>query len=194
VPFVSVDEARGVLTPIRLAGPLHGVTFATALPPAQRATSPWEILDCRLALALDAFAEQLSRHGIVRVVHYSMYRPPPANWRAKVSPSRGPGLARPMGTRHLGALAIDAAVFVKQDGTTLDILRDFHGRIGAATCGPSAAPQQPTPEALELRQIVCDAAQARLFQVELTPNYNRPHRNHFHLEVSLEARAGVFVR
>ncbi len=35
VPFTRVDEARGVLAPIRLAGPLHGVTFRTGLPAAQ---------------------------------------------------------------------------------------------------------------------------------------------------------------
>jgi hypothetical protein len=44
---------------------------------------------------------------------------------------------------------------------------------------------------VELRRIVCDAAGARLFNVALTPNYNWPHRNHFHLEVT--AGVGWFV-
>ena len=34
------------------------------------------------------------------------------------------------------------------------------------------------------RASVCDAAAAHLFNVELTPNYNWAHRNHFHLEVT----------
>jgi hypothetical protein len=177
IGFSSVPEARGVLAPVRLAGPLHGVTFRTALPPAQRAASPWEIVDCRLALALDDFAAQLAIHDVVEVVHYSIYRPPPSRWPAEK-----------VASRHLGALAIDAASFVKRDGHALVVERDFHGRIGARTCGPGAAPAHASAEAAELRQIVCDAADAKLFNVELTPDYNWAHRNHFHLEVTAGVR------
>ncbi|HEX3345353.1 MAG TPA: extensin family protein [Polyangiaceae bacterium] len=179
IPFVRVDEARGVLAPVRLRGPLHGVTFRTGLPEAQRASSPWEIVDCRLALALDDFAAQLATHDITQVIHFSVYRPPVKSWpEGKLA------------SRHPGALAIDAGTFVKRDGTKLEVERDFHGRIGAATCTGSG-PHPATPEALELRRIVCDAAGARLFNVALTPDYNWPHRNHFHLEVT--AGVGWFV-
>lgn len=177
VPFTPVDEARGVLAPVRLTGPLHGVTFRTALPESQRATSPWEIVDCRLALALDDFAAQLAAHDIVTVIHFSIYRPPSARWPDDK-----------LASRHPGGLAIDAGTFVKKDGTTLQVQRDFHGRIGARTCGPGAGPHPATPEASELRRIVCDAAEARLFNVVLTPDYNWPHRNHFHLEVTAGAK------
>jgi hypothetical protein len=176
IPFVRVDEARGVLAPVRLTGPLHGVTFTSNEPAARRATSPLEILDCRLALALDDFAGQLATHDIVRVVHFSMYRPPPRGWPAARTASR-----------HPGGLAIDAAVFVKDDGSKLDVLQDFHGRIGAPTCGPGAGPHPATPEAIELRRIVCDAVGSRLFNIALTPDFNWPHRNHFHLEVKAGA-------
>jgi hypothetical protein len=177
IPFTAVDEARGVLAPVRLAGPLHGVTFRTGLPADERASSPWEIVDCRLALALDDFSAQLAAHDITQVIHFSMYRPPIASW-----PDGR------LASRHPGALAIDAATFVKKDGTKLEVERDFHGHIGAVTCGPSAGPHPATPAAVELRRIVCDAADAHLFNVMLTPDYNRPHRNHFHLEVTAGAR------
>ena len=173
IPFTRVDEARGVLAPVRLRGALHGVTFHTGVPEADRSSSPWEIVDCRLALALDDFAAQLAKHDITQVIHFSIYRPPVASW---------PG--GKLASRHPGGLAIDAGVFVKRDGTRLQVERDFHGRIGAHTCGPGTGPHPATPEAVELRSIVCDAAQAHLFNVELTPDYNRPHRNHFHLEVT----------
>ena len=134
IPFRPVDEARGVLAPVRLTGPLHGVTFRTGLPASQRATSPWEIVDCRLALSLDDFAEQLAAHDVVEVVHYSMYRPPVARWpEGKLA------------TRHPGALAIDAGSFVKRDGTTLQVERDFHGRIGGTPCGLGARPVPASP-------------------------------------------------
>jgi hypothetical protein len=177
IAFVRVDEARGVLAPVRLSGPMHGVSFHSGVPAAQRASSLWEIVDCRLALALDDFASQLSTHDVVDVLHFSIYRPPSASWPADK-----------IASRHLGALAIDAASFTKRDGTKLDVERDFHGRIGAVTCGDNASPSPATDEALELRQIFCDAADAKLFNVALTPDYNWAHRNHFHLEVAAGAK------
>ena len=177
IPFVPVGEARGVLAPVRLTGPLRGVSFHTGAPESQRSSSPWEIVDCRLALALDDFASLLSTHDVVDVLHFSMYRPPSARWPAdKVA------------SRHPGGLAIDAASFTKRDGSKLDVEHDFHGRIGATPCGPGAGPVPATVEAVELRQIVCEAAEAKLFNVALTPDYNWAHRNHFHLEVAAGVR------
>ena len=176
VPFVAVGTARGVMAPIRLTGPMHGVTYHTALPASQRVTSPWEIMDCRLALALDDFSAILEKHDVVEVIHFSAYRPPSA------------GFNRPEGRQHDGALAIDAGVFKRKDGSVLQVERDFHGHIGAPTCGPGASPNPVTAEAIALRNIACEAAQAHLFNVELTPDYNWPHRNHFHLEVTPSAR------
>ena len=177
IPFKLVDEARGVQSPVRLTGPLHGVTFRTGLPASQRVTSPWEIVDCRLALSLDDFAEQLAAHDVVEVIHFSVYRPPSAKW---------PG--DKLASRHPGALAIDAGSFVKKDGSTLQVERDFHGHIGAPTCGRGAGPNPSSPESRELRTILCDAADAHLFNVMLSPDFNWPHRNHFHLEVTAGAK------
>jgi hypothetical protein len=73
--YQRVDVAPGVRAPIRLTGRLHGVYIHSSLPPEQRVTSSFEILDGRLALALDDFAALLERHGIDEVIHYTMYRP-----------------------------------------------------------------------------------------------------------------------
>lgn len=166
------ESASGVDAPVRLAGPLHGVTFKTNLPEKQRATSHWEIGDCRLILSLDDFAEILTRYNIVEVRHYSMYRKPTEGERATP------------GKRHNGAVAIDAAKFIDKDGAVLDVDKQFNGAIGDKTCGDGAAPHPVTPEATKLRSILCDAVAAHLFNVVLTPNYNPPHHNHFHLEVT----------
>jgi hypothetical protein len=174
--FASVDKARGVLAPIRLTGPLRGVSFHSVLPPSRRAGSPFEILDCRLALALDDFSAILAKHAVVEVVHLSMYRPPPRLWPE----GRASG-------QHGGGLAIDAGQFRKADGQVLDVDQDFAGTVGATTCGPNAV-QPSTVASAELRSIVCEAAEAHLFNVELSPNYNKKHKNHFHLEVTANAR------
>jgi hypothetical protein len=75
VRYTREDDVPGVRAPIRLAGPLHGVTFHSSLPEEQWATTVFEILDARLALTLDDFAELLARHDIDEVVHFTMYRP-----------------------------------------------------------------------------------------------------------------------
>ncbi len=170
------EDAKGVLAPVRIDGELHGVTFRTDGSDAVRETSPYEIADCRLILALDDFAEILAAHDIVEVRHYSMYRPPHGWPDGKI------------GAQHNGGLALDAGRFIDSSGKALDVLKDFHGSIGAKTCGDGAGPRPATPDALALRQILCEAVDQHLFSVVLTPNFNRPHRNHFHLEVMSGAR------
>jgi hypothetical protein len=170
IPFTTVDAALGVDQPVRIAGLLHGVDVHGNEPKAKRATSPYEILDCRLLLALDDFTRILAQHDVVEAVHMSMYRPP-----AKLP--KDP-------KRHDAALAIDLGFVVKKDGTKLSVLDHWHGYIGAKTCGNGAGPSPATKEATEIRKLLCEAADAKLFNVVLTPNYNKPHQNHFHLEVT----------
>lgn len=172
IPFIA-EPSRGVLAGVRLTGPLHGVTFRTRQAAEARATSRWEIADCRLVLALDDMAAVLETHGIVEVQHYSMYRPPADSWpEAKLA------------TRHAGALALDAGRFVDREGVVYDVDDDFSGRIGGRTCGPKARPRKPTAKATALRAMLCETVARRLFNVVLTPNHDRPHKNHFHLEVT----------
>ncbi|WP_437576019.1 extensin family protein [Sorangium sp. So ce887] len=367
--YLRVDHAPGVRAPIRLTGRLNGVYFHSVLPPEQRVTSMFEILDARLALALDDFAAVLSRHDIDEVVHYTMYRPnvpmpgrgggddegahghgtaqakaadsdvrkestrsappvelgekgaldgtskapeerprrlkekgaaeggakekgaaeggakekgateggakekgaaeggakekgatedgakekgataatrsaassapgkaarttaarsapvkaagktgarraarrkPVASTRATASPAkrrgdvalrsdagqkpRGDvalrsdagqkprGAWAPPGTRHPAGLAIDVGALKKRDGTWISVARHFQGRIGDKTCG-EGAPQPELPEARELRSIVCEAADLGIFTYVLTPNYNAPHADHYHMEI-----------
>jgi hypothetical protein len=172
IAFVR-ESAKGVLAPVRLKGPLHGVDFrSNDGNEERRATSVWEVADCRLVLAMDDFAAILAAHEIVEVRHYSMYRRAPGRWPDDK-----------IGKRHHGGLALDAARFIKKDGSKLDVLDDFKGRRHRKVCGEKA-PKGKTPAARELREIVCEAMDQGLFSVILTPNFNRAHRNHFHLEVT----------
>ena len=174
IPYSKVTTALGVDRPVRLTGKLHGVDFHGLGAKSQLATSVYEIVDCRLVLALDDFAAILEKHDVIEAIHMSIYRPAKAK-----KPGQKPH------SQHEGALAIDLGTLVKSDGTKLSVLDDFHGAIGVKkTCGPGSGPSPATKPALELRALLCEASDQQLFNVMLTPNYNKPHQNHFHLEIT----------
>jgi hypothetical protein len=182
IAYAPVAEARGVLAPVRLRGPLHGITYRTEVPEKERPTTPYEIFDCRLVLALDDFGPLLQKHGIEEAIIFSAWRPPAKSW-----PADKPA------TRHPGGLAVDIRRLVKakpagagpkDKAPDLVVERDWAPVRDAPPCAPTTPITPDTNEAKELRAIYCDAAAARLFTTQLGPNYNKPHENHFHLEVT----------
>jgi hypothetical protein len=174
VPFKRAEPTRGVRSPVRLQGPLHGVMIHSEIAEKKRAKAPFEIFDCRLVLALDDFTAMVAEKGVVEILHMSAFRS---------SKQRG-CTSKFSNKQHCGALAVDVGTFVKSDGTKLVVDRDFNGRIGQATCVPGTGPKPRTAEAEELWGYVCASAARALFNVELTPNFNREHHNHLHLEVT----------
>ncbi len=182
ISFVEVDSARGVLAPVRLKGPLAGITYRTELPASERPTTPFEIFDCRLVLALHDFGAILTKHGVEEAVIFSAWRPPAKSW-----PADKPA------TRHPGGLAIDIRRLVKPKPATagpkdkapdLVVERDWTPAKDVPPCAATTAIRPATAEAKEIRAIYCEAADAHLFTTQLGPNYDRPHANHFHLEVT----------
>jgi hypothetical protein len=178
IPFVTARAPMpGVRTPIRLTGPLHGVTIRSTLPPAQRRTTFFEILDARLAIALDDFCALLARHDVVELVHFTMYRPP-----GELPPNFGEPL-----TRHPGGLAIDLGALRKRDGNLLAVGPHWPSNIGAKTCGDGAEQLWERP-GRELLSIVCEASDEGLFHYILTPRFDSAHGDHLHLEIKPETR------
>jgi hypothetical protein len=178
ISYQVAGESPGVRTPVRLRGPLGRVRFITGASEADREHLPWEVLDCRLVLALDEWTQTLDAHDVSEVVFSSGWRPAP---KAVVDGVDG--------KRHSGALALDVHAFRLRSGGELVVERDFHGKIDSPVCGPDAPlPAPNTPEARELRSIVCSSAEMRLFQSILTPNYDVHHVNHFHFEVTPNVR------
>ena len=158
----------GVGTPVIVRGPIRGVTFHES-----RATAVRELMDCRLAVALARYATFLRTLHIREVRHLSM-------WRV---PGRGEALHDGLYPRHPGGMAIDAAVFVRDDGSSLNVLRDYRGRRGRPPCGPRAR-VAPDAAARTLRSLHCEPARRGWFHVALGPNFNFEHRNHLHLELT----------
>lgn len=183
IAFTSVEKAPSVLAPVRLGGSVGGVLFRTAAPASERATSPSEVYDCRLVLALHDWSKVLVAHGIDEVRVSSAWRPPSRSWPAGK-----------LALRHPGALAVDVKSFGKKlaAGETvkrwLSVESDFHGRIGAAPCGARARGEKVGAATRELRAIVCEAADLRLFTSILTPDYDRAHHDHLHVEVRPKAQ------
>lgn len=103
IVFSIEKEAPGVLIPVRLLGPLHGVTWRTDFAEEQRRTTPYEVLDCRLLLAIDDFSAILEQHEVQEVRIFSFWRPPPKSWpKGKIA------------KRHPGGLAADVRLFKKR--------------------------------------------------------------------------------
>lgn len=183
VTFTLVAEAPGVRAPVRIPGGVGGVVYRTEAPAHVRDSSPYDVFDCRLVLALFDWSRLLRAHDIEEVRIFSAWRP-----GKKVE-------ADTHATRHQGGLAVDVARLGKRlttgekERTWLDVKRDFHGRVGAPVCGAGAAPPLPaTSEARELRSIACEAADSHVFTAILTPNYDRAHHNHLHLEITPDVR------
>ncbi len=181
VPFRLAEPAPGVALPVRLAGPLRGLDVHGPEPAHERWGSRLEILDCRLALALDDLAAVLAAQGIVEVVHMSLWR--------EGAHIGGGGKA----SQHASGLAIDVGTLVRRDGARLVVARDWHPRMGAPPCGPGAEASEASHEGAALRAIVCDLASRRLFSTLLTPNFNREHHDHVHLDLTA-GRTVTWVR
>lgn len=178
IAITFAGSARGVLAPVRLKGDLGGVTFRTEAPAGERAVSPAEVYDCRLVLALHDWSKILAAHGFDEVRTITAWRPPPSSWPAGK-----------LAVRHPGGLAVDVKRLGKKlaPGETskrwLTIARDFDGRIGQPVCPAAAASRRLSPAARELRAVVCEAGGLGTFTSILTPNYDRQHRDHLHVEV-----------
>lgn len=158
--------APGVATPLRLTGPVGGVRFI-----APGGKSPYGILDCRMVLTLELFAQVLVKHDVVAVRVDNAYRPH----------ARLPGRRKP--SQHSYGLALDLMSFTLKDGRVLDVERDFGRVLGEPPCGPESRVAENAESTRALRNLVCDVARRGLFHYMLTPNYNEAHRNHLHFDI-----------
>jgi len=176
---VAIEPAGaggGIATPVRLKGLVRGIRFVT---PGKR--SIYGKLDCRLAIALDELAAVLERHDVSEVRIDNLYRP-----RAHLPGSR-------KRSQHAYGLAIDLLSLKLRDGQTLEVERDWQGSIGAPPCGPNSELLTESEHAILLRNLVCDVARQGIFHHILTPNFDRAHSNHLHVDIKRGDRA-IIVR
>ncbi len=158
------QEAPAIAQPLELRSKLLGVEFEPSNGMAKNGT-----VDCRLAVALLAWAPILRDAGVVRLEHFSTFRPGAHVRRTgKVS-------------GHAHAMAIDAARFYLRDGRVLQVDEDWDERERGGS--PCPVRRSESESGRILRQVVCRAVERDLFQVVITPHHDRDHQNHVHLEV-----------
>lgn len=174
IPYVAVPPVPGVRFAVRLTGRLHGVWIHSVLPAEQRATTPFEILDGRLALALDDFCALLEVHGFVEVVHFTMYRPP----------HHGPAQEGKYSHRHPGGMAIDLGAIKKSTGHWIAVGPHWPSELGAKSCGEGGR-KLAGRRGRELLSLACEASDLRIFHYMLTPHFDDAHADHLHLEIKV---------
>jgi hypothetical protein len=184
VRFVPLGPLRGVRTPVEVVAPIGGV----ALVP--RAGRPAR-MDCELARALAEAAPLLRRLRVDALSFSGAYDYRRRRRSRKLS-------------EHAHGLAIDVHA-VRTAAGWIDVERSFardpggwrwpspgSGALAACVGAPAAA------EGRLLRTVTCSLALHPAFHLVLTPDYDRDHHNHFHLEAHgdsgaplLGARTGV---
>jgi len=158
------EGASGVVRPIILEGPIGGIEVRP-----RWGNEVHSVTDCRVLLALHRWAPSLRRAGVTEIQYFSRLRP---NARVARTGRR---------SSHASALAIDVGWMRLEDGSELSILDDWEDRDrGEEPCGGRY--REDRHSAL-MRRTVCEAAEAGIFQVLITPHHDHAHRNHLHLEV-----------
>jgi len=147
IPFRTNAPVLGIATPVVLTGPLHGIRFYA---PDKRAF----LADCRLLVALDEIAPELTALGVSEVRFSGAY----------VYKLTHPGRL----SMHALGLAADLHAFHVR-GTTLEVKRDFAHARGCASNIPL------------LNLALCRISAHGIFKEHLGPDDNRAHFDHFHL-------------
>jgi hypothetical protein len=154
--------------PVRLEGNVGGVRFRK-----MRESAPF-IVACELAARLPALAAVLRDHDVVEAHVLS-------SWRLE-----------PRTSFHTMGLALDLARFVRGDGSTLEVERDYPMHADRPTCeGVDPRPARDPARALEA--LACDLAARAGLSTVITPDYSEGHRDHFHVDVRPEDPR-LFVR
>ncbi len=180
-----------VTVPLLLDGPIGGVEIKPRWPTKAKRVNA--IMDCHLVLALVETARQARILGIERILFYSTYRPiktPPKSCKRGKTGSRcrrwkkAYRKKRKAPSQHGRALAIDIRWFITNKGETIDVLEHFDRRRRKSPCDYTAS----TDKGRILQSFACALHRNRIFNVMLTPNANKAHHNHFHFDITPDAK------
>jgi len=162
-------ETPFVKQPLLLDGPIDGVAIR---PKWRRAIRTNEVMDCRLIAALRGVARVARELGFSEILFYSTYRP----LRDKAKTGKA--------SMHRRGLAVDVGWLTTAEGAAVEVLEGYERHSDEPPCDAAAE----TDVGRRLRDFACALHARKIFNVVLTPNANKAHHNHFHFDVTPDAR------
>jgi hypothetical protein len=182
VPFTLAPPTRGIVTPVEVTGSFAGIR----LTPRGRRSA---LMDCELGRALVEAAPVFRGVGLTELSFSGAY-----DYRNRRGTSRL--------SAHAAGLAIDVHELGGRHGT-VNIARDFERGVGrwrnldpaeGDVDGCIGSPR--TSDGRRLRRLACRLKHHSAFRVIITPDDDRDHRDHLHLEAfpSPEARVSRLLR
>ena len=182
VPFTLAPPTRGIVTPVEVTGSFGGIR----LTPRGRRSA---LMDCELGRALVEAAPVFRGVGLTELSFSGAY-----DYRSR----RGTGRL----SAHAAGLAIDVHELTGRHGTA-NVAKDFERGVGrwrnldpteGDLDGCIGSPR--TRDGRRLRRLVCRLKHHSAFRVVITPDDDRDHRDHLHLEAfpSPEARVSRLLQ
>ncbi len=174
VPFspVSRREARSVDIPVRITGPVAGVTWR--IPWSENeAKDIHTIWDCRMVAAMVPFTRWLASYGVVEIAHFSSLRGGKA------------ARAKPRSQHNIG-LAVDFLGFRRAGDDLAKVEKHYRKRRLRSCPQVAPAPSQNASASEIYHALVCERVRYGLLHTILTPDHDRAHYNLLHLDLKAD--------
>jgi hypothetical protein len=164
VDYQPAPPTLGIETPVEVLGPLGGVTYVSA----GRARPL--ILDCSLVYSLALAGRYFVDEGLTVAVYSDSYERRFVHGTTRWS-------------KHSFGLALDVHRFQNAADPTQRLTVEDHYQMGLGR-GRDCVGQPAEERARRLRLLWCRLARSELFKLVLDPDYDRHHRDHFHMQAA----------
>ena len=171
VAFEVSPATIGVALPITLKLPILGMNFRSYGSKTNLASL---FMDCNMAEAFIKALPILKKHRVAAFLTMGLYEYRCINGNGTAPDNCVEGISN-----HAFGKAIDVGGFLFEDGSTVDVQKDFVKSTGG-TC--AAVPANAKDSVLHA--LACEMFAAKVWQTVLTPNYNSIHYNHFHMDIN----------
>jgi hypothetical protein len=164
VDFRPAGPIPGIETPVEVVGPLGGVTYV----PAGRARPL--VLDCSLVYSLALAGRYFVEEGLTVAVYSDAYERRYVKGTNRIS-------------KHSYGLALDVHRWQSPHDPTRRLTVQDHYEQGLGR-GRDCIGRPGDDRARSLRVVWCRLVRSELFRLVLDPDFDRAHRDHFHIQAA----------
>lgn len=164
VDYQPAPPTLWIETPVEVLGPLGGVTYVPFGRP--RAL----ILDCSLVYSLALAGRYFVEEGLNVAVYSDSYDRRFVHGTTRWS-------------KHSFGLALDVHRLESDADPTRRLIVEDHYEMGLGR-GRDCLGHPSGDQARSLRLLWCRLSRSELFRLVLDPDYDRDHRNHFHMQAA----------